>query len=105
MRRWRPDRRRAAAQSASDPRCRGGGRGDRAHGAVRTSAWSGRAVYWRIYGAARGNGALIGGSLVSVIFRIKNYSRMKIAQNKYLGIEKNSRKIRGGSKSNLEHSS
>jgi hypothetical protein len=36
-------------------------------------------------------------------FRIKIYSWRKIAQNKYLEIEKNSRKIRGGRKSNLEH--
>jgi hypothetical protein len=36
-------------------------------------------------------------------FRIKIYSRTKIAQNKYLEIDKNSQKNRGGRKSNLEH--
>jgi hypothetical protein len=39
----------------------------------------------------------------AAIFRIKNYSQTKIAQNKFLKVEKNSRKIRGGRKSNLEH--
>jgi hypothetical protein len=36
-------------------------------------------------------------------FRIKIYPQTKIAHNKYLGIEKKSRKICGGIKSNLKH--
>jgi hypothetical protein len=42
------------------------------------------------------------GPLVSD-FRNKKLPQRKIAQNKYLGIEKNSGKIHGGMKLNLEH--